>query len=222
MDVEEMAVTYLKEIRSIQPKGPYYLGGYCFGGYLSLEIAHLLNAENEEVKLMVLINSATHSFNKYKPSMTRISRILCALNERIALSGMSFSGQPMRKKIQRIMMRAGRMYDLMQNKVEIMLDKLPEGFPFRICKHSLVYHLEQIARANDRAWEHYRPKPYTGKVVFLRARRQPRGLMPDPMLGWKDFLTGEFHVHEVPGFRQTMLDEPHVLEMANIILKHLP
>ena len=222
MDVEGMAITYLKEIRSIQPKGPYYLGGYCFGGYLSLEIAHLLNAENEEVKLMVLINSATRSFNKYQPGMTRMPRILCALNERIALEWDELSGQPMRTKIQRIMMRAGRMYDLTQKKVEVMLDKLPDKFPLRVSKHSLVYHLEKIADANDRAWERYRPKPYSGKVVFLRASRQPSSLMPDPVLGWKDFLTGECHVHEVPGFRQTMLEERHVSEMANIILKHLP
>ena len=182
MDVEEMALAYLKEIRSVQPKGPYYLGGYCFGGYLSLEIAHLLNAENEEVKLMVLINSATH-LNEYKPSMTKAPRIFCALNDRIALEWDELSGQSMRTKIQRMMTRAGRTYDLMQDKVEIMLDKLPDGFPFRITKHSLVYHLEKIAGANDRAWERYGPKPYGGKVVFLRASRQPSGLVPDPVLG---------------------------------------
>ena len=30
--VEDIAAHYLSEIRSVQPHGPYFLGGYCFGG----------------------------------------------------------------------------------------------------------------------------------------------------------------------------------------------
>jgi acyl transferase domain-containing protein/thioesterase domain-containing protein len=221
-DVEDMARDYLQEIRSVQPKGPYYLGGYCFGGYLSLEIAHLLRAEKEEVKLLVLINSATHLFNTYLPGITLFSKAWYGLKDRAALEWAELAGQPFRNKFQRIMMRAGRMRDLTQNKIENLMDRLPDGWPLRVRKHSLVYHLEQIADANDRAWLRYRPMPYNGKVVFLRARRQPWGLIPDPMLGWTDLLAGELHVHEVPGFRQNMLDEPNVHEVADIILRHLP
>ena len=174
-DVEEMAREYLSVIRSVQPKGPYYLGGYCFGGYLSLEIAHLLRAENEEVKLLVLINSATHLFNIYIPGTTKAQRIWYSLRDRAALEWSELAGQPFRKKIQRLIMRVERMRDLAQNKIEILLDRLPAGSPFRIRKHSLVYHLEQIADANDRAWARYRPKPYDGKVLFLRARQTTTG-----------------------------------------------
>lgn len=221
-DVEEMALEYFKVIRGVQPKGPYYLGGYCFGGYLALEIAHLLRAENEKVKLLVLINSATHLFNTYIPGTTGMQKIWYALRDRASLEWAELAGQPFRKKIQRLLMRAERIRDLAQNKIEILMDHLPPGSPFRIKKHSLVYHLEQIADANDRAWGRYRPKPYDGKVIFLRARKQPLGLVPDPMLGWGGLLTGELYIHEVPGFRQNMLDEPNVPEIAKIILEHLP
>jgi len=221
-DVEDMAVEYLKVIRSVQPKGPYYLGGYCFGGYLSLELAHLLRAEHEEVRLLVLINSATHLFNTYKPGTNTLRRFLCKLYDRGALEWSELSGQPFKKKMQRIWMRMERMRDLTQNKIERLLDRMPAGSPFRIKEHSLVYHLENIADANDRAWARYRPKPYDGKTLFLRARRQPAGLIPDPMLGWSGLLTGELHMYEVPEFRQNMLDEPNVQEIAEILLKHLP
>jgi phthiocerol/phenolphthiocerol synthesis type-I polyketide synthase E len=221
-DVEQMAAYYLNEIKAVQPKGPYFLGGYCFGGYLSVEIAHLLRAENEEVKLLVLINSATHLFNTYEPGTPRTSKIWCALRDRAALEWDELAGQPLRNKCQRLMMRLHRMRDLAQNKIEVLLDKMPVSSPMDVRKHSLVYHLEKIAAANDRAWLRYRPKPYDGEVLFLRARKQPLGLIPDPMLGWADLLTGEIHVHEVPGFRQNMLDEPNVPEVAKIILEHLP
>ncbi|MHB8139314.1 MAG: type I polyketide synthase [Smithellaceae bacterium] len=220
-DVEEMALEYLEVIRGVQPKGPYYLGGYCFGGYLSLEIAHLLRAEHEQVNLLVLINSATHLFNTYVPGTTRTQRIWYSLKDRALMEWAELSGQTFRKKIQRLLMRVERTRDLAQNKIEILMDRLPAGSPFRIRKHSLVYHLEQIADANDRAWARYRPKPYDGKVIFLRARKQPMGLIPDPLLGWHGLLTGELLVHEVPGFRQNMLDEPNVTEVAKIIIEHL-
>jgi thioesterase domain-containing protein len=221
-NVEEMAVDYLKEIRSIQPKGPYYLGGFCFGGYLGVEIANLLKSENEDVKLLVIINSATHLYNTYMPGLTRVHKIWCAFQDRAAFEWDELAGQPFRIKLQRILMRINRMRDLAQNKIETMLDRLPAGLPFQIRKHSLVYHLEKIAAANDRAWARYRPKPYNGKVIFMRAQKQPLGLIPDPLLGWNGLLTGELHIHEVPGFRQNMLDEPNVPEVAKIILENLP
>ena len=36
---EDMAAHYLTEIRALQPEGPYFLGGACFGGILALEVA---------------------------------------------------------------------------------------------------------------------------------------------------------------------------------------
>src|ERR1043166_4332923 len=35
----EMAAYYITEIKRVQPVGPYYLGGYCFGGNVAYEMA---------------------------------------------------------------------------------------------------------------------------------------------------------------------------------------
>lgn len=220
--VEEMGARYLEEILRVQPKGPYYLGGFCFGGYLGLEIAHLLRARQEKVELLVLINSGTHLFNVYRPELGPVGRKWCNIRDRAALEWIGFHHQPRGRKLEHVLTRARRTSDLVLNKFETMLDLLPSGSPFRVRKHSLVYHLEKIAEANDRAWERYRPKPYDGKVLFLRALRQPLGIQPEPLLGWASLLTGDVHVHEVPGFRQNMLDEPNVPEVARCILEHLP
>jgi thioesterase domain-containing protein len=40
-----------------QAKGPYYLGGYCFGGNVAYEMARILQQQGEEVALLALINS---------------------------------------------------------------------------------------------------------------------------------------------------------------------
>ena len=55
--VEEMATHYLNDVRSAQPNGPYYLGGYSFGGMVALEMAQRLRAEGQEVGLVVLLDT---------------------------------------------------------------------------------------------------------------------------------------------------------------------
>ncbi len=41
---EAMAESYLREIRELQPEGPYYLGGFCMGGQVAFEMAQRLVA----------------------------------------------------------------------------------------------------------------------------------------------------------------------------------
>jgi aspartate racemase len=55
LTVEQMAAHYLTEIRAIQPQGPYYLGGYCFGGLIAFEIVHQLRAGAEDVAFLALL-----------------------------------------------------------------------------------------------------------------------------------------------------------------------
>src|SRR5262249_46214139 len=56
--LEEMALHYLKEIRAFQPEGPYYLGGYCFGGNVAYEIARQLEAQGQSVGSLLLLDSS--------------------------------------------------------------------------------------------------------------------------------------------------------------------
>jgi aspartate racemase len=55
--VEDMAEVYLRDLRSAQPEGPYYLGGYSFGGYVALEMARRLLRQGEEVRSLVLLDT---------------------------------------------------------------------------------------------------------------------------------------------------------------------
>jgi amino acid adenylation domain-containing protein len=75
--IEAMASHYLSEIRSVQPRGPYFLGGFSFGGLVAYEIAQQLRAAGESVGLLVLfdtypgdVNAGASSWVKmlFKPS----------------------------------------------------------------------------------------------------------------------------------------------------------
>lgn len=60
--VTRVAANYLDRIKSIQPEGPYVLGGFCMGGAFGWEIAQQLKQNGDEVKKLVLISSTHPSF----------------------------------------------------------------------------------------------------------------------------------------------------------------
>ncbi|MFZ0417791.1 MAG: amino acid adenylation domain-containing protein [Candidatus Sulfotelmatobacter sp.] len=55
--VEDMAALYLEHLRAAQPQGPYFLGGYSFGGLVALEMARRLMVKQEEVRALILVDT---------------------------------------------------------------------------------------------------------------------------------------------------------------------
>lgn len=55
--IEAMASTYLDEVKSVQPHGPYRLAGQCIGGLVAQEMARQLTEEGEPVDLVVMYDS---------------------------------------------------------------------------------------------------------------------------------------------------------------------
>jgi amino acid adenylation domain-containing protein len=60
--VEAMAMLYLREIRIVQQKGPYFLGGYCLGGLVALEIAQQMLKQGDDVPLLFLVDPPDNCF----------------------------------------------------------------------------------------------------------------------------------------------------------------
>lgn len=58
----EMAKHYIKEIKKLQPVGPYYLGGYSFGGWVAMEMAYQLELNSEDVAFIALFEPRKHSW----------------------------------------------------------------------------------------------------------------------------------------------------------------
>ena len=52
-----MAAAHLEALRTIQPQGPYLLGGWCNGGLIAYEIARQLQAQGQRVDLLILMDS---------------------------------------------------------------------------------------------------------------------------------------------------------------------
>ena len=55
--IRDMAADYIKEMRSIQESGPYYLLGWSFGGNVAQEMAVQLQDQGEQVAALIILDS---------------------------------------------------------------------------------------------------------------------------------------------------------------------
>ncbi|MHC9538717.1 MAG: non-ribosomal peptide synthase/polyketide synthase [Vulcanimicrobiota bacterium] len=57
MTIEEMAACFIKDMRKVQPHGPYSLGGHSFGGKVAFEMAQQLIKEGEAISLLAIFEA---------------------------------------------------------------------------------------------------------------------------------------------------------------------
>lgn len=55
--MRELAAHYIQLILAEQRHGPYFLGGYSFGGLVAYEMASLLIEQNERVEFVAMIDT---------------------------------------------------------------------------------------------------------------------------------------------------------------------
>jgi thioesterase domain-containing protein len=55
--IEEMAAHYITAIQTVQPQGPYLLGGWSLGGVIALEMAQQLQRQGHDIGVLAIIDS---------------------------------------------------------------------------------------------------------------------------------------------------------------------
>ncbi len=201
--IEEMAVEYLREIRAVQPKGPYYLGGYCLGGTVAYEMAQILHREGEEVPLVAMLD--TYNF----------SRALKASFATFLLQKLRFHlGNFVR-------LRPGQMLKYIVEKVRVARDgelaNLLTSMPGSTTEPGVARAesgIEASVQAiNDHAADTYLPKPYAGRLTLIKPHVNYK-FYPDPNMGWSDLALGGLDIVELRLNPHAMLVEPYVQQLA--------
>ena len=68
--IPEIAGKYVEVLQAHQPHGPYYLGGWCYGGMIAYEMACQLTAEGEVVEQLFLFDVHTVKKQEFKDMFT--------------------------------------------------------------------------------------------------------------------------------------------------------
>src|SRR5204863_8863953 len=78
-DIPILAARYIRELKSIQPAGPYSFAGYCLGGLIVYEMAQQLRAAGDEVALACVMQAFTpeaHHARLRRPFLLRMGQLL--------------------------------------------------------------------------------------------------------------------------------------------------
>ncbi len=216
--IDEMAAHYVREIRAVQPQGPYYLAGYCFGGNVAFEMARQFSAAGDKVAMVALIDSApANSTYQRLPWWRPEFYFRFALNTGYWLR--DFAAQPFRDQV-RYVRRKG---SLILQRIGAMAIGRNEPLKIEeVIDVSLFPEIElTLWKTHLRALSTYQPAPYDGPVVLLRTRGHPFLCSFDPLFGWGPLARGGVETVHLPGAHEGIFMEPHVREVSARFLAKL-
>ena len=187
-NVEEMAAAYIKELQAFQPQGPYLLGGECMGGIVAYEMAQQLQANGQQVALLVLMDTirpmALSAFLVRTLPAFNIPRRFERWRSRIKAHHEFTPGE----KLCWVSQAAKR--------------KVRKRFPVR----NSASPGEKVSRHFESRYPkllyQYRPKKYPGQLILIVNQADYRRF---PTLGWKNLAEEGVVVHIVPGNHITRL-----------------
>jgi len=200
---EEMASDYIRELKCVQPEGPYLLAGFSGGGITAYEMTRQLRAAGEEVAL------------------------LCLLDTPLPVSRDLWFSEKVQMHLQLIAREKHRYFwNWISNRAAWEFHKLMMKFrPASAPSEPAQYHSETIHKAFLKACDLYQVPDYHGKMLLIRPRQKPthvfgpgrminhdrRFIFPDN--GWSQHGV-EVDVQEVPGDHDSMVLEPNVRTLA--------
>ncbi len=193
--IEEMAVETVLQIRSIQPDGPYLLGGHSAGGLVAYEAARRLADAGDEVSMVVLIDSPVPR-----------SRLHYLWAEAVLNWPDVRSGDRVRR------------YRRIDTLPPGLSDGSPGGLPRGVVRRFHRYGTEdrvgatvsRAYRASKLAVRSYQPGPYAGALTVMRTAQGAAMALGRDDLGWKAVASGPLATVEIPGLHNSVFEAPQV------------
>ena len=199
--IEDMAALYV-QIRTVQLHGPYYLGGYCLGGTIALEMAQQLTNQREEVALLALFDTLNSS--KIRPYS--IWSKTYHQGERFLFHASNFTILSFKDKVKFFQEKL----NTLGSTSNMWRGKLSRRLSASKSESSL---LAQISNITDRAAVKYVAKPYPGRITDFRPVKQySKYLGPD--IYWDRLAGGGYDIVTLPVYPAGMLLEPFVEQLA--------
>lgn len=199
--IEKLAAYHIEEIRTIQPEGPYLLGGLSFGGIIALEVAQQLISQGHKVALLAL-------FDSHLPRAQKVLSI--PINQKF----LYYLNYYLNKLFQ-----IGPMYFLERLKwrLKIVYGKIAvRNELFRIKRFEHIVRREAYFQGIKNYSKNYIPKVYLGCItLFVSCDRVNTNIVQaQPELGWADLAAGGLKIHQISGDHLGILKEPNVQLLA--------
>ena len=158
--IEDMARHYIAEIRTVQARGPYRIGGTCTGGLVAYEMARQLTAAGDEVLLAIMESWHPDSYRAHwrRPPLALLP--MTVVVRKVAVYLRLLKSRPIREWPR---------YGLDKFRA---LWHMAHDFDERSESHHLLYR-DAVTYATFHAAARYVFQPYRGRVLNVVASRRP-------------------------------------------------
>lgn len=188
--IPDMAAHYIEEIQSLQPQGPYLIGGHCSGNWVALEIAAQLKEQGHAVHTLVLVDSDPPNIKR--PAVNPLPYYTNRLS---------------------FYFKDGRLFHALRWKLQIALGRYVFYRVGRVQRRRL----ETVRHHHRQAYDIYHAPDYDGDLVLLRSADSAAFQDKNWHLRWAELTTGRFTHDTIPSTHANLLEEPYVQTLAEKI-----
>ena len=206
--IEDMAASYIQQIRTVQPEGPYFLVGYSSGGVIAFEMGQQLLAQGQKVGMLAMLDTTSPIYYYPLTFRQKISFHLGNLSRLKPQKWFTYLSAAVKERFNQI-----------NEKVEaVRREILPtpqqeEDISFTMFNA----HKEAMTKYSKKAYE----KVYDGKIMLYRCENQSWWIVNEQKLGWDKVATLGIEVHDIVGEHDYILTTSDVHFLAEKFQNHL-
>ena len=199
--IETMAQHYVAELQTVQPHGPYLLGGWSLGGLVAFEMAQRLLAQGQEIALLILLDSYVSSGEAIpEDELTLLATFAQEL-------GIIWRSVPFDLNYLKELNSDARLAYLLDRA------QRAEVIPANVAL-AQIRQLFHVFQSNVKAFHRYLPQAYSGQIIFFKASEPLGGSPATPETDWNKLVLDGLDLRVVPGNHYTILREPNVGNLA--------
>lgn len=210
--IPAMARAYVTAIKAHQPTGPYTLAGYSMGGVIAFEVAQQLQAQGSTVDHLFLLDAYLYTARLPYPG-----RDIADVDERLIVRMLAALPQgqsrQLHQQVRRLPDHPARMAYLFALGQQV--GRIPPGYTLEALRR-----MYDAMDAHVEALSAYQPQLYIGQVIVCQCQDRSESDIV-PYLDWAKVVQGGIVRHQVPGKHSTLLEEPQVQAVAQILHRYL-
>jgi thioesterase domain-containing protein/acyl carrier protein len=206
--IKEMAAHYIREMREVQPEGPYLIGGRSSGGTVAFEMACQLMAQGQQVELLALLDAYPAGYFKLLPGSGSFRQRAVRFARKIQTHAQNIQQLSVQEKLSYVTGKLKFAPAKAKHKIYRRAFKLYQRVGRR-----LPTVLRNIEELNFAAVKDYVPQVYPGCATLFLAS-DDRTAAFDVEEGWQGLVAGGLEKIRVSGNHLDIVKEPHVRTLA--------
>ncbi|WP_110933222.1 amino acid adenylation domain-containing protein [Paenibacillus bouchesdurhonensis] len=199
--LEEMTADYLAQIRSVQPKGPYRLLGWSFGGNVAQAMAVQLQREGEEVAFLAMLDAFPSHYLPLRGEASEDEALIALL----ALGGYdpdSIKDGPLN----------------IARAIEILRS---DGSALASLDEEIILNLKNTYENSVRLLSVFVPEKFEGNLLFFHSTIIPDWFDPIEPEMWAPYIGGQIERHDIACRHKDLCQPGPLEEIGRVLLAKL-